>query len=79
MEWALNPIFKILGYCRVHLQQKDRTSSEGGVCHLTVKNSVCKNSRDKNGEPEEKEVQQQAQHGIQHKRRPQDLTLFLSL
>jgi hypothetical protein len=27
------------GTCRVHFQQKDRASSEGGDCHPIVKNS----------------------------------------
>jgi hypothetical protein len=41
---------------------------------------VQKNCRDKNGEePEEKEVQWQAQSGIQLKGRLQDLTLLLRL
>jgi hypothetical protein len=42
--------------------------------------SVWKNYRDGNGEePEEKKVQQQAQHGIQLKGRSCDLTLWLRL
>jgi hypothetical protein len=73
------------GIYRAHLQQEDRTASEGWGCHpiitpLTHIVSFWKNFRDRNGEdPEKKKVQWQAQIGIQVEGRPEGLTLLLRL
>ena len=72
------------GTCRVHIQQKDRALSDGAAIPQSqlwpIIASVWKNCRDRNGEElEKKEVQRQAQRGIQLKGRPQGLTLLLRL
>ena len=68
------------GTCRDHLQQKDREGIKwriGLSSHWPIIIPVWKNCRDKNGkEFEEKEVQWQAQSGIQLNGGTQGLTLF---
>jgi hypothetical protein len=71
---------------RAHLQQEDRTSSEGWGCHPTVTSLThnCSCLKELQGwnyreEPEEKKVQPQAQSGIHLKGRYQGLTLLLKL